>query len=112
AGSAGLSDASLRRAATPCGRPPLRDERRGVKGLTDSARTRDKRAFRELAGPHLRALQLPRYPILGSIPDADDALQKSFLAPWPDLADFEGRPSIDTWLYRITTNSCQNTLPI
>jgi RNA polymerase sigma-70 factor (ECF subfamily) len=83
-----------------------------VTGLTDSAQTRDKRAFRELAGPHLRDLQLHRYPILGSIHDADDALQESLLAAWRGLADFEGRPSIDTWLYRITTNSCQNTLPI
>jgi RNA polymerase sigma-70 factor (ECF subfamily) len=46
--------------------------------------------------------------MLGSLQDAEDALQDALLAAWQGLAGFEGRASLRTWLYRIATNRCLN----
>ena len=46
------------------------------------------------------------YRMLGSVQDAEDALQESFLAAWRGLAGFEGRSSLHTWLYSVATNAC------
>ena len=50
------------------------------------------------------------YRILGSAPDAEDALQETLLAAWQGLDGFEGRASVRTWLYRIATSRCLNAL--
>jgi RNA polymerase sigma-70 factor (ECF subfamily) len=44
--------------------------------------------------------------MLGSVADAEDALQESLLRAWRGLPRFEGRSSLGSWLYRIATNSC------
>jgi RNA polymerase sigma-70 factor (ECF subfamily) len=46
--------------------------------------------------------------MLGSLQDAEDALQESLLAAWLGIAGYEGRASVRTWLYRIATNRCLN----
>jgi RNA polymerase sigma-70 factor (ECF subfamily) len=76
--------------------------------LIDRARSGDEHAFRELVDPFRRDLQLHCYRILGSIHDAEDAVQDTLLAAWQGLRSFEGRSSIRTWLYRIATNRCLN----
>src|SRR5262249_1470334 len=48
--------------------------------------------------------------MLGSVQDAEDALQDTLLAAWQGLGGFEERASIRTWLYRVATNRCLNTL--
>ena len=48
--------------------------------------------------------------MLGSLYDAEDALQDTLLDAWQGLAGFEGRASIRTWLYRIATNRCLKAL--
>src|SRR5438309_3942846 len=78
--------------------------------LLSRARAGDGEAFRELTGPHRRELQVHCYRMLGSFADAEDALQDTLLAAWQGLAGFEGRASLRTWLYRIATNRCLNTL--
>ena len=70
----------------------------------------DEHAFRQLIGPYQGELQLHCYRILGSAQDAQDALQETLLAAWRGLAQFEGRSSIRTWLYRVATNCCLKAL--
>ena len=74
------------------------------------ARAGDESAFRELAEPHRRELQLHCYRIFGSIQDAEDIVQETLLAAWRSLETFEGRASMRSWLYRIATNRCLNEL--
>jgi RNA polymerase sigma-70 factor (TIGR02960 family) len=78
--------------------------------LMARARAGDGEAFRELTDPHRRELQVHCYRMLGSLQDAEDALQDTLLAAWQGLGGFEGRSSIRTWLYRIATNRCLNAL--
>jgi RNA polymerase sigma-70 factor (TIGR02960 family) len=78
--------------------------------LMTRARDGDEHAFRELVVPHHRELQVHCYRMLGSVHDAEDALQETLLAAWRGLGEFEGRSSLRTWLYRIATNRCLNAL--
>ncbi len=78
--------------------------------LIRRARAGDDDAFRELTEPHRRELQVHCYRMLGSLQDAEDALQDTLLAAWRGLGGFDGRASIRTWLYRIATNRCLNAL--
>jgi RNA polymerase sigma-70 factor (TIGR02960 family) len=74
------------------------------------ARAGDEQAFRELTDSHRRELQLHCYRILGSVQDAEDALQETLLSAWRGLDGFEERASLRAWLYRIATNRCLNAL--
>src|SRR5919206_4678175 len=78
--------------------------------LITRARAGDGDAFRELTEPHRRELLVHCYRMLGSLQDAEDALQDTLLAAWRGLGGFDGRASIRTWLYRIATNRCLNAL--
>ena len=78
--------------------------------LITKARAGDGEAFRELTEPYRRELQVHCYRMLGSLQDAEDVLQETLLAGWQGLGGFEERASIRTWLYRIATNRCLNTL--
>src|SRR4051794_22676 len=59
-----------------------------------------QRAFDE----HRRALHAHCYRLAGSVADADDLVQETFLRAWRARERFEGRASVRTWLYRIATN--------
>jgi RNA polymerase sigma-70 factor (TIGR02960 family) len=78
--------------------------------LLDRARAGDGEAFGQLVEPYRRELQVHCYQILGSVTDAEDALQDTLLSAWQGLAGFEGRASIRTWLYRVATSRCLDTL--
>jgi RNA polymerase sigma-70 factor (TIGR02960 family) len=74
--------------------------------LLSRARAGDQEAFRQLVEPYRHHLQLHCYRILGSVHDAEDALQETLLSAWQGLGGFEERASVRTWLYRIATNHC------
>ena len=78
--------------------------------LIERVKAGDEHAFRQLVGPYQGELQLHCYRILGSAQDAEDALQETLLAAWRGLAQFEGRSSVRTWLYRVATNCCLKAL--
>ena len=76
----------------------------------ERARTGDEQAFREITDPYRRELLAHCYRMLGSLTDAEDMLQETLLAAWRGIARFEGRSSLRSWLYRIATNTCLNTM--
>jgi RNA polymerase sigma-70 factor, ECF subfamily len=79
-------------------------------GLLERARGGDEDAFRQLVEPHRRELHAHCYRMLGSVDDADDALQDALLRAWRGLPRFEGRSSLRSWLYRITINACLDVI--
>jgi RNA polymerase sigma-70 factor, ECF subfamily len=78
----------------------------GERALLEAARDGSEDAFRQLVEPHRAELHAHCYRMLGSVQDAEDALQDALLRAWRGLVGFEGRSSLRTWLYRIATNSC------
>jgi RNA polymerase sigma-70 factor, ECF subfamily len=73
--------------------------------LLIAARSGDKGAFAELVGPHRAGLHAHCYRMLASMEDAEDALQEALLRAWVGLAKFEGRGSIQSWLYTIASRA-------
>lgn len=70
----------------------------------------DDAAFTRLVAPLRRELHAHCYRMLGSVHDADDALQDALLRAWRGLARFEGRSSLRTWLYTVATRTCLDTV--
>src|SRR6059036_1858922 len=66
----------------------------------------EEQAFALLIEPHRRALHLHCYRMLGSLHDADDALQETMLRAWKGSDRYEPRAQLGTWLHAIATNVC------
>src|SRR5262249_40558517 len=78
--------------------------------LLEAVRNGDEDAFRDLVGPHHGALHAHCYRMLGSLHDAEDAVQDTLLHAWRGLSGFDGRSSLRRWLYRIATNACLDAI--
>jgi RNA polymerase sigma-70 factor, ECF subfamily len=79
-------------------------------GMTGAIRDADEDAFAELVERHRRELHAHCYRMLGSVHDADDALQDALLGAWRGRSRFEGRGSLRAWLYAIATNASLRVL--
>jgi RNA polymerase sigma-70 factor (ECF subfamily) len=77
--------------------------------VLDRAVGGDGAAFAELVAPLRGELHAHCYRMLGSVHDADDALQEALVRAWRGLAAFAGRSSLRSWLYTVTTHSCVDT---
>lgn len=74
--------------------------------LLQAARRGDEDAYGRLVAPYHAELHAHCYRMLGSVTDAEDALQETLIAAWRGLPGFEGRSSLRSWLYKIATNVC------
>jgi len=70
----------------------------------------DEDIFLRLIGPYRPALHAHCYRMLGSLHDAEDAVQSTLLRAWRALPKFRGESSLRTWLYRIATNVCLDAI--
>lgn len=78
--------------------------------LLAAARQGDPKAFERLTAKYQRQLRTNCYRMLGSIQDAEDALQETLIGAWRGLSGFEERSSLRNWLYRISTHACLRQL--
>ena len=74
--------------------------------LLTAAAAGDEQAFVELTAPLRRRLHVHCSRMLGSVHDADDAVQETMLRAWRSIGRFEPRAELSSWLYRIATNVC------
>lgn len=78
--------------------------------LLELSRAGDEKAFSELARIHHSELLAHCYRMLGSMHDAEDALQEAMIRAWRALPRFDGRSSFRTWIYRIATNTSLDSI--
>jgi RNA polymerase sigma-70 factor, ECF subfamily len=78
--------------------------------LTAAVRSGDETAFTAIAGRHRRELLVHCYRMLGSLHDAEDAVQDAFLRAWRYRESLQEGAPLRPWLYRVATNACLDAI--
>ena len=68
----------------------------------------DMAAFEALIGRHQQMIHALTYRMTGSVPDAEDLAQETFIHAYRKIGSFRGDSRFPTWLYRIAVNACLN----
>jgi RNA polymerase sigma-70 factor, ECF subfamily len=84
---------------------PLDDE-----SLLDGIRAGDVTAFERLYEAHGARMKSVAANLLGNAPDAEDAVQETFLKIYRGAAAFRGGSRLSTWIYRVLVNSCYDMM--
>ena len=78
------------------------------KGRIAQSQAGDSEAFEVLVREHQRMIHSLCYRMTGSLADAEDLAQESFIHAYRHLAEFRGEARFSSWLYRIAVNQCLN----